>query len=487
MKTYLFKTISNVFHYTGILLLQLSFFFLLPLFVVILDQEYTGSLSTTKAFVLPLLGSVLIGYFLYKICKRYPFTNSTPFLICTFVWILFSIIGGIPLYVSLDIPFINALFEGTAGFTTTGTTILDNVEVLPRSILLWRSLMQWLGGIGIIAFFLAFQSGIPGSHKLYSAESSKLDIQRPVPGLVNTLRILWKIYLVGTGLMILFLWVQRVPIFIAINHSLTCISTGGFSTFNTSIQGFQTLPEVHFTLLQTTFMIGMIFGSTNFLLHFRFFIGQWKAIFDTKEMKTWVLIMVVTSLLLILFAPHLSFMDSIFQTISLSSTTGYTIHPFSSVFMTPIVILLFFLLMFIGGCNGSTTGGVKVQRILLIGKAISREIKKLWAPEEATLPIVIDQRIIPENAVQQALTIISIWMLTILVGAFLLILTSPMSLKIAFSAQLSAVSNIGPSFLDPVTLASSNWFVKTILMISMIAGRIEILPLLLLFQRKAWA
>ncbi len=487
MKIYLFKTISNVFHYTGILLLQLSFFFLLPLVVVVLDQEYTSSLSTTKAFVLPLLGSILIGFFLCKTCKRFSFTNSTPFLICTFVWILFSIIGGIPLYISLDIPFINALFEGTAGFTTTGTTILDNVEVLPRSILLWRSLMQWLGGIGIIAFFLAFQSGIPGSHKLYSAESSKLDIQRPVPGLVNTLRILWKIYLVGTGLMIFLLWVQRVPIFIAINHSLTCISTGGFSTFNSSIQAFQTLPGVQFTLVQSTFMIGMIFGSTNFLLHFRFFTGQWKAIFDTKEIKTWILIMGTCSVLLILFAPHFSFMDSIFQTISLSSTTGYTLHPFSSVFMTPIVAFLFFLLMFIGGCNGSTTGGVKVQRILLIGKVISREVKKLWVPEESILPIVIDQRIVPENAVQQALTIISIWVLTILVGALLLILTSPMSLKTAFSAQLSAVSNIGPSFLDPVTLASSNWFVKTILKISMIAGRIEILPLLLLFQRKAWA
>jgi trk system potassium uptake protein TrkH len=387
----------------------------------------------------------------------------------------------------LDIPFINALFEGTAGFTTTGTTILNNIETLPRSILIWRSLMQWLGGIGIIAFFLAFQSGIPGSHKLYSAESSKLDIQRPVPGLVNTLRILWKIYLIGTGFMILFLWIQKVPIFVAINHGLTCVSTGGFSTFDSSIQGFQNLPGVQFTWVQFTFMIGMIFGSTNFLLHFRFLTGQWKAIFDTQEMKTWIFIMVAASLLILLFSPNFSFVDSLFQIISLSSTTGYAIHPFSSVYMTPIATFLFFLIMFVGGCDGSTTGGVKVQRILLIGKAISREIKKLWAPEEATLPVVIDQRIVPENAVQQALTIISIWILTILVGTLLLLLSSPMSLKTAFSAQLSAVSNIGPSFMDPIALAASNWFVKTILIISMVAGRIEILPLLLLFQKKAWS
>ncbi|MDD4029141.1 MAG: potassium transporter TrkG, partial [Caldisericia bacterium] len=255
--------------------------------MVLIDKEYIFSCSSTIGFLSTFFGSLLFGFLLFTICKPYKFTNSTPFLICTFAWVLFSFIGGLPIYFTTKVPFINALFEGTAGFTTTGTTILENIEQLPRSILLWRSLMQWLGGIGIIAFFISIQSGTPGSHKLYGAESSKLDLQRPVPGLINTIRILWTIYILGTVCTIALLWIQKVPLFISINHGLTCISTGGFSTFDANIQGFQTIPGIHLGWIQSTLIVGMIFGSTNFLLHFRFFSGQWKAIFDTHEMKLW--------------------------------------------------------------------------------------------------------------------------------------------------------------------------------------------------------
>jgi trk system potassium uptake protein len=472
--------------------MQLSFFTIPPLFMVIIDKEYLLSYSSTTGFLSTFLGSLILGFILFRTCKPYTFSNSTPFLICTFVWVLFSCIGGFPIYLSTNTPFINALFEGTAGFTTTGTSIFCNIEELPRSILLWRSLMQWLGGIGIIAFFISIQSGVPGLHKLYGAESSKLDIQRPVPGLLNTIRILWFIYIVGTVIMIVLLWIQNVPLFVSINHGLTCISTGGFSTFNNNIKGFQNIPGINLLWVRLTLVIGMLFGSTNFLLHYRFFSGQWKAIFDTHEMKLWVAFMIVTFCILYFMSTGTSSqflpstMNHVFQIVSLSSTTGYTITSFSPSSMTDATKLLFFLLMFIGGCHGSTTGGIKMQRVLLIGKSIFRELQKVWLPEEAVLPIVLDKKIVPENATQQALIISSIWVFSLLLGTLLLLLSSTMSLQTAFSAQLSALSNIGPSFMDSATLASSNLLVKIILMVSMIAGRIEILPLLLLFQRKAW-
>ncbi len=473
--------------------MQLSFFTIPPLLMVVVDKEYLSSYSSTTGFLGTFLGSLILGFILFRTCRPYKFSNSTPFLICTFVWVLFSLIGGLPIYVSTNTTFINALFEGTAGFTTTGTSILCNIEELPRSVLLWRSLMQWLGGIGIIAFFISIQSGVPGLHKLYGAESSKLDIQRPVPGLLNTIRILWSIYIVGTVIMIVLLWIQNVPLFISVNHGLTSISTGGFSTFDNNIQGLQSIPGIRPLWIQTTLVVGMLFGSTNFLLHYRFFSGQWKAVFDTHEMKLWLTFMIVTIGVLFFLSSNNSpsqflpsAMNQVFQTVSLSSTTGYTIAPFSPSSMTDVTKLLFFLLMFIGGCHGSTTGGIKMQRVLLIGKSIFRELQKIWLPEEAVLPIVLDKKIVPENATQQALIISSIWVFSLLLGTLLLLLSSTMSLQTAFSAQLSALSNIGPSFMDSATLASSNLLVKIILMISMIAGRIEILPLLLLFQRKAW-
>ncbi len=478
-------TISTIFHFIGLLTIEFSLFLLIPLLYSLFGKNTIVSYS----FIYTLAISLSIGVLFFFFCKSYKVKNSTAFLICTFSWIIFSILGGLPFYFSLDISFINAFFEGTSGFTTTGTSILKDISNLPPSLLVWRSLMQWLGGLGIIAFFLSIHNSLPGTHRLYEAESAKIDSTRPVPGLVNTLRILFFIYVAGTVIVILLLWFQGISFFHSLTHGLTCVSTGGFSSFTNNIQGFQELYPAKYSIVRTILVFGMLFGAINFLLHYRFFLGQWKAIFDTKETKTWLSLLVFSTLVLFIFSKQTNTQtihDIIFNVVSFSSTAGYTFQSFTSLTSSSVSFFILLLLMTIGSCHGSTTGGIKVQRIVIASKALGREVAKLWAPEEVVLPIIIDKKKVPENAIQQALLIIFVWFLTLSIGTILLLFDKSLSLSSAFTAQLSALSNFGPSALSIEQLISSSVYVKTILIISMIAGRIEILPIILLFQKKVW-
>ncbi|MCK5848804.1 MAG: TrkH family potassium uptake protein [Caldisericia bacterium] len=490
-------TISNILHYLGLLLIQLSFCLSIPLVFVFLDKEYLVNSSSLTGFLLPSLLSLCLGFFLFSRFKTKRFSPSTAFLICGVVWIVFSLFGGIPFLFSANVSFIDAFFEGTSGFTTTGTSILADLTVFPRSLLFWRSFMQWIGGIGMITFFLVIGSGSLNSHKLYGTESAKMSFARPVPGMFNTIRILCIVYVVGTVLVIATLYILGVPFFQSLNHGLTCVSTGGFSTFNNNIKGFETIGYKNFKLIEYTLIAGMVFGGTNFLLHFKMITGQWKSIFSNSEVKVWLLaIILFTSSIILMnyyFPSKLTglkfetvFRQSLFQITALATTAGYSINSFRFALFGPAIQLIFIFLMFTGGCHGSTTGGVKTQRIIIIGKAIKREIQKLWTPKGTVLPLILDKKILQEDAIYQALIISATWVILIAVGTFLLLILSKFTLSTAFSAMLSATSNIGPSLLSTKDLILASSQCKLILIVGMIAGRIEILPLILLFNRKAW-
>jgi trk system potassium uptake protein TrkH len=357
--------------------------------------------------------------------------------------------------------------------------------------------MQWVGGIGMITFFLVIGSGSLKSHKLYGTESAKMNFARPVPGMFNTIRILCSVYVVGTILVIATLYILGVPFFQSLNHGLTCISTGGFSTFNNNIKGFETMGYKNFRLIEYTLIAGMIFGGTNFLLHFKLITGQWKSFFSNSEVKVWLTVIVLFTSGVIFMNYYFPseftnlkfetvFRQSLFQITALATTAGYSINNFRFSLFGPAAQLMFIFLMYTGGCHGSTTGGVKTQRIIIIGKAIKREVKKLWVPNDAVLPLILDKKILQEDAIYQALIICATWILIIVTGTFLILLFSNLTLSTSFSAMLSATSNIGPSLLKTKDLIVLNSQCKLILIVGMIAGRIEILPLLLLFNKKAW-
>ena len=491
------RSFSVVAGYLGALLLILGLVMLSPLLFVLLINSEGESLKTLLAFVIPSLVCIVSGYFLRRTAGYSEPNTTQAMLICAMGWLVLSAAGALPYVLGIGAGYLDAYFESMSGFTTTGITMFTGLDEMPGSIIFWRSLTQWVGGLGILTFFLAVSTRIPGAHLLFGAESHKISSGRPVPGMINTVKILWTVYIGFTLLIIALLRTAGMSIFDSLNHSFTALSTGGFSPYDASIAHFSSLPGLNSVMIEYILILGMILGGTSFLVHYRVLSGNIKSIWESAEMKLWWLLIAGLTALVLLDHSVLSaeggslsgeqaFRTSMFQTVSILTTTGFGTRDLTSPFFGPLAGQLFMMMMVIGGCVGSTAGGIKVQRVLILFKVAGQQLRKLIVPRRASNRIVIDGKYLDEVELHRVSAIFFLWTGLLVFGGAVTSLLSSLDGYSSFSGMFSAMGNIGPSFISVQQMGDLHPIIKIVYIFGMLAGRLEILPVLLLFSPRAW-
>ncbi|MCF7858003.1 MAG: TrkH family potassium uptake protein [Candidatus Cloacimonetes bacterium] len=498
-----FKTMNVVLNFLGSLLVVLGIVLLFPLVIVVVFGEFRSGLSTLTAFLLSSVLSVVIGLLLLKIFKRGVPNPVQAIFICSLGWVTVSALGAIPFVIALNTSYLNAYFETMSGFTTTGITMFTGLDTMPKSIIFWRALTQWVGGLGILTFFIAVMSHAGSAHQLFGAESHKIETRRPVPGLKNTVKILWSIYVFYTIFIILNLIIAGAPGFESICHGFTTLSTGGFSPFDASIAHYRDIGHPNFIWIEYIIIFGMLLGGTNFLIHFRVLRGDFKALYDNSEIRYWFgfITLFVTLILLERFINLLpgalnttkfwitleqNFRETLFQVSAIITTTGFGTVDIGSRFFGHMAKQLFLIMMIIGGCVGSTGGGLKVLRIGILLRLVKREIQRVFTPRKGLSHVVIDSKIIPADEIYRVSALFFMWIGLLIFGGLITTFFSHLDGYTSFSGMFSALGNIGPSYIPINEMSLLHPVIKIVYIGGMLAGRLEILPVLLLFSRRAW-
>ncbi len=411
-------------------------------------------------------------------------------LTVTLSWVLFSIFGTLPYYISGAIPSMtDAFFETMSGLTTTGSSILTDVEIMPKGLLFWRSLTQWIGGLGMIVFVLAFLPMIAGggSSHLFEDEAPGITHDKFRPKVGQVAKRLWSIYLGFTIILVLLLRIGPMNTFDACCHAFSTMSTGGFSTKNASVAYWDSI------YIDYVLSIFMLISSVNFTLWYFFFKGNFKKMFKDEELKWFLSITFLSTLVIaggLLYTEeynnfHQSFRTSLFQVATLFSSTGFATADFSqwgSFFLVAIS-----LLMIIGGCGGSTSGGLKTIRFTILCKNLLNEFSKQIHPK-AIIPVRVNQNAISINIVQRVSAFGFLYISTIL---FSLLVFTAMDIRFedAWGITLSGIGNIGPGFGEygpSGNFASMPDLGKWYYSFLMIVGRLELFTVLILFTPGFW-
>ncbi|MDZ7672555.1 MAG: TrkH family potassium uptake protein [Halanaerobiales bacterium] len=451
-----------------------------------------------QSFYIPSIFSFILGI-IFSLLKsdKVELTLTNSMLIVGLSWIFISMIGGLPFMIGLDKSFIDAFFESVSGFTTTGITVFQGLNSIPHSILLWRSLIQWFGGLGILTFFLFITFRSEGElWQLFTAESHKIDTSRPVPNIFKSIKILWLIYGLFTLVQIILLIFLKVTPFDALIHSLTTLSTGGFSNYDGSVGYYFQSGHPNYIAIEYVFIVFMLLGGINFLLHFKALRGKVKVLFTNFEMRYfWSIIGGTMFLILIakVFDQSLNlanievvFRKTLFQVVSVMTTTGFGTESLTSSFFPAIARQLFLLLMLIGGCVGSTAGGIKVIRIAILNKLFNREIKKFYLPKRAIMPLKAEKKLIPRDEIYKISALFFFWLVIILIGGIITSIFSDLDAFQSLSGMFSAMGNIGPFYFSVEKMVSLSPVIKLTYIFGMLAGRLEILPIFIIFTKKAW-
>lgn len=411
------------------------------------------------------------------------------YLIVTLSWLSMAVFGTLPYLLSGAIPGIsNAFFESMSGLTTTGATVLDNIEELPKGILFWRSMTQWIGGMGIIVLTIAVLPllGI-GGMELFIAEAPGPTKDKIHPRIKETAKRLWAIYCILTLAETIILMCCGMNFYDAINHSLTTTSTGGFSTKQDSIAAFES-PIIEYVIIFFMFVAG-----TNFTLIYFGFKGKFKKIWNNDEFK-WYLA-VVLGMILIVFLIILretntgvakAFRDSAFQVVSIITTTGYATADYLD--WGYIGTFLFFLLLFSGASAGSTSGGIKIVRSVLLMKNSFLEFKRRLHPN-AVLPVHLNKKSVPPHIIYNLLAFIFLYITIFTLGALALSFLGE-DFSTALSASATAISNVGPGIGDvgpSSTFSGISDTGKWVLSFLMLCGRLELFTVALLFTPYYWS
>lgn len=487
------KRIKIIFKLLVPLLFTVAIIMLLPLIIAIATKE------AIEPFLIPILISASMGGLLHQTLKNVEVkvTIVIAMMLTAIAWTVISIIGGIPYMIGLSKSFVDAFFESVSAFTTTGITVFQGLDTMPMSILFWRSLSQWLGGLGILTFFLLIATNSEGElWQLFSAEGHKISSARPVPNVFTTIRIFWAIYAAFTFIEVILLKGLGMSLFDAVNHSLTSLSTGGFSTHDVSIGYYEQMGFRHYKAMEYVIILFMALGGINFLVHYRVLRKERLAYFKDIETKGYLSIIGGFTLIslvgigmlrgLPLHALEESFRKVLFQMVSLITTTGFGTEDIGSAFFPAVTKQLFIVLMIVGGSVGSTAGGIKVMRVLVLKETIKREIKKIHLPRKAVLPITVDGNILDSDEVTRISALIFAWLVLIMAGSMITVMFSDLGPFEGFSGMASAVGNIGPFYFSVEKMISLSPVIKVTYIVGMLAGRLELLPLLVLFSRKSW-
>jgi len=487
-------TVRTVFHLLGILLIIFCPLMLIPLVPAFIYKEF----ALIKVFFIPSIISLAIGLLLRRFVQPGTARYLQSLLVCGMAWVVLSVFASIPFWLGAHMSFLDAYFETVSGFTTTGITLFTNIESLQKSILFWRGLIQWLGGLGILTLFLAITFSSDNTYfRLFSAESHKVESSRPSPSIYKTVVILWGIYGMFTLLEVLVLQTLGVGLFDAVCHSFTTLSTGGFSTYDASIDHFRRAGYSNYRAIEYAITFFMFLGGVNFLLHHKVLTGNFRDVRRNPEFRWFITIILVTTLLIM--ADHYRrfsgsqtisletvFRNSIFTVVSLLTTTGYGTTDINDPFFSAMSKQIFLVLMLIGGCVGSTGGGIKVFRIMILLKAFTLQIIKARLPRKAVTGIVIDYTIIPAKEYRRLTGLFSGWLLLILIGGLITAFFTNLGSLESVSGMFSAIGNIGPCYITVKQMSELPAIVKLAYIFGMLAGRLEILPVLLIFNFRAW-
>ena len=461
-------------HILGSFLKYLALVYILPLVTALHYGE------NWRIFLYSLLLTLAIGLFLefrFKTLKE--IERADGFTIVSFTWLLVPLLGAVP-YVFLGWNFLDAFFEAMSGFTTTGATILERVEDLPKSALLWRSLTQWLGGMGIIALFIAIlpRLGVGGS-QLFEQEFPGPMPERFRPRIKTTARLLWGIYVLFTVAEIALLYfLAKLHLFDSICVSLCTLPTGGFTPTTASIGAYAN------PLAEYIIIVFMFLAGTNFLIHYHVLRGNLKIVKD-EELRLYLILLVVATSLLILSQGLGSYRYSLFQAISLMTTTGFVTCDFGSWHFGARMVLL--VLMFIGGCGGSTGGAIKVVRILTLLKHSRVMMRKAISPK-AMIPVKYNQKPLSEEIMRDIISFVFLYLLVAAVAATILGFLG-LDLETSLSAVAATLGNVGPGLggVGPaLNYAWLPWAGKLLLIICMWLGRLELFTVFMIFLPAFW-
>ena len=441
-----------------------------------------------EAFLSAALLCGILGALAYLVpVKRGRMQGRDAYAAVALAWVALTLTGAFPYLLSDTIPsFVDALFETASGLTTTGATILDSVETMPPSILFWRSETQWMGGMGVLVLFLALMPHLgDGAYYLMKAESPGPIKSKLVPKVGGTAKILYLIYVVLTLCEVLALRLAGESWFSAVCHSFTTMATGGFSIYDTSLTGAS--KAVMWTVTVFSFLAGV-----NFSLMFLSVRGRVKEALRSEELWIYVGVVTATTLLLCvnLWAQagvgfHDSITDAAFQTVTIITTTGFATVDFA--LWPTFCRMALVMLMFTGGCAGSTSGGIKISRIAILCKSLKRELKRLAHPNHVSV-IKMDGQAVEERVVSAASSFICAYLLVLLAGA-LVVSWDNYGFQESFAASLTCISNVGPGLgiLGPMeNFSILSPLSKLVLSLEMLMGRLELMPLLALFLGSTW-
>lgn len=450
---------------------------------------YYGEHESLSIFYSGLI-TIATGLILWFSTRKHPknIGRKEGYVIVAITWIIISLFGTLPFLISGTIPnFTDAFFETMSGFTTTGATILTDIESVPKGILFWRSMTHWIGGMGIIVFTVAILPilGI-GGMQLYSAEMPGVTKDKLHPRITATAKRLWAIYLIFTLVQTVLLLLGGMSLFDALCHTFGTVATGGFSTHNASIAGFS--PYIQYVI--TVFMI---LAGTNFTLHYFALHGQLRKVWKSEEFRYFIYLILVGTLVITLVLAfnkdgmsfEEAFRTSFFQVVSIITTTGYITDNYLN--WPNMIWFLIVLMMFVGGMAGSTGGGIKVVRQLLLLKNSLLELKRLIHPQ-AIIPVRMNGKVVSQDIIFKVMAFFLIYISIFIVGSTVMALIG-LDGATAIGAAAATIGNIGPgigqvgpednyAFIPQV----GKWFLSFL----MLLGRLELFTVLILFSPAFW-
>ncbi len=477
---------ASIFKVLGLIIASLAVFLMIPtLYSFILEtNDFWGFLTAA-------ILSAVVGIALALIPKsKHPLRYRDSYAIVSFGWLSAGVFGCLPFLISGSIPsFTDAFFESISGFTTTGASIVTDIEGLNPAILLWRSMTQWIGGMGIIVFAMAI---IPylniGGMGIFQAEVPGPTAEKLTPRIQDTAKALILVYCLMTVAATVSLWLGGMTLFEAINHALTAMSTGGFSTSNNSVAGFNS------PLIEWILIVFMLIAGINFSLHYRFLFKGFKIKTYSQDPELAFYLLVILLSVLSIFGVVLyqqggaagrAFRDASFTIASILTTTGYGTADYELWPIYSQFVLLFVMIM--GGCAGSTAGGVKSIRLLLALKYIYTEALKLLHPN-LIRTVKLRSSVVERNVLASILGFILIHAF-VMVFSILLVSLEIDDMLTALSSVVASFNNIGPGFgtVGPTeNFAHFGQFTKWVLSLDMVMGRLEIMTVLVLFLPQTW-
>ena len=470
----------------GKILYFLGVVFAVPMFLGFGYQDDGG-----KIFAVCMMASFAVGFLFQKlgtkITEQYNLTNREGILTVVSTWLMAVCFSSVPFIAAGMLGPVDAFFEAMSGLTTTGATVLPDIEIWPRSLLFWRVWMHWIGGLGIIVIFIALLPRISGgAAHLFNAESSGFEGEKLLPRLQKTAQALFQIYIFITGCTAILLLFCGLDLYDAVVHAISAVGTGGFSSYNDSI--------VHFKSLSVEVVLGcaMFFAGGNFSLYFKVKRNGPGVLLKDDEFRCYLFMyltlvtLVTVSLAAYGFSPFRGLREAFFQVASFVSTTGYVSADFDQWPTFPKLCLM--LLYFTGACAGSTSGGIKISRFIVLARGVKEGVVKALHPQESR-PILFNGHKI-ENSVFALVLSFFFTYIGIFVLVSIAVVSTGVDIQTAVTAVLACLSSIGPGF-GPVVGATGNFAplpsaAKLMLAFTMLLGRLEMYTLLILFHRKFW-